>query len=95
MLEAAAILSQCCAYAEGMWRNLQVQWVMYINYSTYVNLVAIPAPEDTLVMYAQYLNAKVKLADTNQQYINGVKTLHTLCQMQVKQFQGFRLNLPV
>ena len=53
----------------------------------------MPATENTLVIFAQYLKQKVKSADTIRQYLNGVKTLHTLSQLQIKQFDGISLNL--
>ena len=92
-LRRDALRSQCNVFAEGALRNLQVQWVTYVNFCKYYKLNAVPAHENTMVMYAQHLTQKVKLADTVQPYINGVKTLHSLAQLDLQAFQGVSLNL--
>ena len=74
-------------------QNLQLQWIKYLNFCGYFGLRALPAEEETLVLFAQYLTRRLKLADFITNYVSSVKTLHVLVRAEVGTFKGIALSL--
>ena len=81
------------AYTLGTFENLNTQWVMYLEFCIYFELVPFPASTILLVWYAQYLSRHLRAHGSIVSYLSGVKTLHTLLNYRIAGFHGFLLKL--
>ena len=80
MLKKEVAESKRAAYATGTWKNLRYQFRLFINFCLYFQYSYLPASVSCLCLYAQFLSRTVK-PDTVRNYVSGVKTLHTLCEI--------------
>ena len=44
------------AFALGTYKNLKCQWVKYLKFCAYFDLIAFPASTEMLAWYAQFLS---------------------------------------
>ena len=92
-LKQQAAFSQRKAFAEGTFRNLKCQWVKYLKFCEYFQLIALPASSSVLTWYTQYISRDFKSHATIVAYLSGTKTLHKLLSLSTKGFLGFQLQL--
>jgi len=82
------------AYAEGTRRNLVIQWDTYLEFCEYFRIKQIvPATSEVLSNYITYLARGMKSPDTIQNYISGVKSIHTLMGEKTEQFDDMKAKL--
>ena len=86
-------ISQRAAYAEGTVKNLEIQWNKYLEFCQDYDCLAMPADSETLCLYAQFLSNKFKAPQSVNNYLNGVRVLHTLNDHPVLAFKSFELKL--
>ena len=84
--------SKRAAFAKGTHRNLQVQWESYLLFCNYFMFTPFPATEEVVTLYAQFLSRSFKSADSIQNYIAGVKTLHNILDITFPE-EHFHLKL--
>ena len=65
-------------FADSTRKNLAIQRCRYIAFCNRYARKPFPASLDTLCLYAQYLAQTFKSVDAIQNYIQGIKTLHSL-----------------
>ena len=92
-LERAAEDTQSKAYASGTLENLKIQWALYQNLCDYFNFCSLPATQNTLVIYIQFLAQKMCALSTVKNYIASIKTLHNLLEFNTEAFNSIRVKL--
>ena len=80
------------AFAKGTYSNLHTQFRTYFAYAVYFQRTPLPASSKTLCGYAQFLSRALKPSSVNN-YISGVKTLHTLLGYKFQFSDDFHLQL--
>ena len=73
--------SKRAAFAEGTMKNLNWQWKLFIMFSIYFRFILLPAPVESLCLYAQFLSRTMKSVESIRNYLSGVRTLHVLCNV--------------
>ena len=86
-------ISTRSAYAVGTFRNVRVQWESFIIFCLFFNLQYLPASCYTLRLYVQFLSRSFISTDSIRNYLSGVKTLHSLLDLDTYQFSDFVLLL--
>ena len=86
-------ITQRAAYAEGTFKNLEIQWSKYLEFCQEFKCDVMPADVETICLYAQYLSNQFKAPQSVKNYINGVRVLHALNDHPVSAFKSFELNL--
>ena len=86
-------ISRYHAFAAGMFKNLNCQWVKYLRFCLRYKLVALPANNTTLSWYAQFLSRTSKAHSTIVAYLSGVKKLHEITDYNTSGFKGYLLKL--
>lgn len=81
------------AYAEGTFRNLHTQWETFFMFCEYFKLEPFPVTVETLCLYAQFLNRSFRSVNSIKNYLSGVKTLHTILDIEYPQKNMIQLNL--
>ena len=81
------------AYALGTFDNLHTQWVKFLRFCVYFQLIPFPASTMVLVWYAQFLSRTHKSHASVVSYLSGVKTLHILLNQSIRGFAGFLLKM--
>ena len=59
----------------------------------YYNLPTLPADENTLCLYAQFLNRSFRSVQSIRNYLSGLKTLHKILEIEYSTSNMFQLNL--
>ena len=80
------------AYTPGSWSNLHLQWRSYFAFTQYFNFNALPASHTVLTLYAQLLSRSMQSVDSIRNYISGIKSLHLLSNLPIKQFDHPQLK---
>ena len=80
-------------FAASTRRNLAIQKGKFLAFCTRFAVRPFPASLDTLCMYAQFLGNTFQSVDAIRNYIQGVKTLHTLKGLRTSQFDSQILSL--
>ena len=92
-LDRTAKNTQRKAYADGTFENLRVQWVKYLEFCIYFNLIAFPASTTVLVWFVQFLGKTVKAHGTVLSHVSGIKKLHILLGFKTSGFRGYLLTM--
>lgn len=69
------------AFATGTIKNLQSQWKKFLQFSSLMGRVMFPISTDDVCLYIQFLTRSLKSPQSVRNYLSGLKTLHTLCDM--------------
>ena len=85
--------SQRAAYAEGTFKNLEIQWTRYSEFCEEYDFKVMPATTETICLYAQFLSNRFAAPQSVKNYINGVRVLHALNDHPVEAFKSFELKL--
>ena len=85
--------SQRAAFAVGTRNNLKTQWKSFLLFTTFFNLVALPATLQTICLYAQFLSRSFKSVASIRNYLNGVKLLHFFLGFECVSFKSLSLSL--
>ena len=83
------------AFATGTWSNLVIQWVRYLSFCLSFGLHALPADDEVLAWYAQFLSYTFQSHSLVVNYLSGVKTLHILLGFSIQGFNGLLVKLTV
>ncbi len=81
------------AYAEGTWRNLEVQHQLYLKFCRTFSLHPLPASTRIIHLYIQFLSRRFKSVDSIRNYVHGVKKLHLWFGYDTDQFHHFSVNM--
>ena len=82
-----------CAYADSTFKNLHIQWETFLMFCYYYKLEPLPVDVETLCLYGQFLNRSFRSTQSIKNYLSGVKTLHTLLDMEYPPSDQFQLKL--
>ena len=82
-----------CAYADSTFKNLHIQWETFLMFCYYYKLEPLPVDVETLCLYGQFLNRSFRSTQSIKNYLSGVKTLHTLLDMEYPTSDQFQLKL--
>ena len=93
LLKQETIRSQRKAFAEGTFDNHLCQWVTYLEFCVFFQLVAFPANALVVAWYAQFLTRRLKSHGALLSYISGVKKLHQMLGYSIKSFKHFILKI--
>ena len=86
-------ISRRSAYAQGIVKNLRIQWESYLLFCIYFGLSYLLAETDTLSLYAQFLSGTFKSTQSIKNYISGIKTMHYMLGYTTDKVNDFLLNL--
>ena len=70
--------SKKAAFAKGKGKNLQRQWKTYIIFCIHFQFEPLQATSEVISLYALFLKRSFKTVNAIQNYISGVRTMHTL-----------------
>ena len=70
--------SKKSAFAEGIYKNLKIQFKSYFLFCTYFKLTPLPTTVSKLCHYGEFLSRSFKSVNSIQNYISRVNTLHLL-----------------
>lgn len=85
--------TQKAAFAEGTFRNYEVQWSRFTQFCDEYGLQGMPADELTVCLYAQYLANDFASPHSVKNYVNGVRVRHLLGGKSVEPFKSFDLAI--
>ena len=85
--------TQRAAYAEGTFKNLEIQWRKYLEFCEEYDFNVMPVSTETICLYAQYLSNLLKSPQSVKNYVNGVRVLHALNDQPIAAFRSFELKL--
>lgn len=80
-LRVALVKSKKAAFAEGSYKNLQVQWRSYLLFCFFFKFEHIPTTAEVLCLYAQFLSRSFKSVSSIRNYLSGIRTLHLLLDL--------------
>ena len=63
------------------------------RFSCFVIIISLPVDVETLCLYGQFLNRSFRSTQSIKKYLSGVKTLHTLLDMEYPTSDQFQLKL--
>lgn len=69
------------AFARGTIKNLQSQWNKFVKFTQLMDRVMFPISTDDLCLYIQFLTRSLSSPQSVRNYVSGLKTIHTLCDM--------------
>ena len=78
ILESQKNSTMQLAFAQGTFKNLQVQWKTFQVFCDEVSDVSFPVQLSDLLVYMQYLSNKMKAPQTVSNYVNGLRILHVM-----------------
>lgn len=81
------------AYAEGTYKNLQIQWESFLLFCIHFGLCYLPVTTETLSLYAQFLSRSFKAPQSIKNYLSGVKTMHYLLGFSTQNINDFLINI--
>ena len=81
------------AFAEGSLKNLHIQWQTFFIFCEYFKLPVLPASVKTLCAFAQFLSRSFKSVNSIKNYLSGIKTLHTLLDLNYPSDELIHLRL--
>lgn len=81
------------AYASSTSSNLKTQWTTYWSFLEFFNLSGLPATHKVLSLYATLLARSFKSPQSVRNYISGVKTLHSILDYPIDQFNHPQIRL--
>ena len=87
--------SQQAAFAEGTYRNLQIQWKLFLEFCESYEFHPVPVSVEILCLYSQFLANRMKAPETVKNYINGVRVLHLLLDQPVGAFKSFEYQVTI
>ena len=93
MLSKEVKQSMKVAYAEGIFKNLRIQWESFLLFSFYYKLNPFPVDVETLCLYAQVLSRSFKSVQSVRNYLSAVKTLHSLLDLKYPETDLMQLKL--
>ena len=74
--------SKRAAFAENTAKNLLWQWKLFLMFCIYFSFKPLPASIECICLYAQFLSRTFKAVQSIQNYISGVRTLHSLVEIE-------------
>lgn len=89
ILDEMVIEFAASAYSTGHRDNLRTYAKKYQEFCTLLRLTPFPISESQLTRYIAYLTFTLKSPKSVQNYISGVKKLHSFARVQLPQFSGF------
>ena len=81
------------AFAHGTFKNLNVQWNCFASFSKEVEGIVFPVDTPSALLYMQYLSNRMKSPQTVSNYMNGLRVLHALCNMDTQVFYCLEVKL--
>ena len=88
-------LSQVSAFAPGTRLNLWSQWKAFIMFCLYFNFDWLPASQQVIALFAQFLSRSLRSIASVRNYISGVKLLHVLLDQPCRVFDDVKLSLAI
>ena len=92
-LEADLLETQAAAYAKGTLRNLVCQWRSFTCFCQKYKIDEWPVSEHTMCLYAQYLAYTFHSVKSVRNYLNGIKTLHSLAGVPTPDLKNVAIRL--
>jgi len=81
------------AFAHGTFKNLKVQWKTFQQFCEEVDGISFPVDIVSLLLYMQYLSNKMKSPQTVTNYVNGLRVLHALYNLDTSMFYSLEAKL--
>lgn len=81
------------AFAHGTFKNLKVQWKTFKQFCDEVADISFPVDTVSLLLYYQYLSNRMKSPQTVSNYVNGLRVLHALCDLDTNVFYSLEVKL--
>ena len=81
------------AYAVGTRKNLKTQWKAFFLFCNFYELVALPCSLETLCLYCQFLSRSFKSTESIKNYVNGIKCLHLMLDLDFNHLDTFYFKL--
>ena len=81
------------AFAEGTYKNIEVQWRTFLTFCVYFGFTYLPTSLNTICLYAQFLSRSFKSVDSIKNYISGVKYMHIINDMEFPYLESMTLKL--
>ena len=85
--------SQKAAFAPSTRKNLITQWMSFLLFCMHFQLEFLPAEEETIALYAQFLSRSFKAVSSIRNYLSGVRLLHLFAGVQVPNMKDFSIKL--
>ena len=92
-LKADTQESRKAAFAPGTRKNLITQWMSFLLFCLHFELEFLPAEEETIALYAQFLSRSFKTVSSIQNYLSGVKLLHLYAGVKLPNMKDFSIKL--
>ena len=92
-LHEEMLQSRRMAFAVGTHANLKVQWRAYLLFCNYYGIEPFNNSSNTLCHFAQFLSRSFKSPNSIQNYLNGVRILFLILDLNVDIFYSFELKL--
>ena len=92
-LHEEMIRSRSMAFAVGTHANLKVQWRAYLLFCNYYEIEPFKNSSNTLCLYAQFLSRSFKSVDSIKNYLNGIRILFLISDLNVDIFYSFEVKL--
>ena len=70
-----------------------LQWKTFLVFCFYFNLPWLPTTSEVVCLYAQFLSQSFRATSSIRNYVSGVKTLHSLLELDIAMFQTTELKL--
>jgi integrase len=77
LLKAEVRCSRKAAYSSGTLKNIHLQWETFLLFCQKFSLKPLPVEPYTLSLYAQFLARSFRSVKSIQNYVNGIKLLHS------------------
>jgi len=81
------------AYSEGTKKNLATHWETYARYCHQYQESQLQATVDSLSLFIQYLSNKLRSPGAINNYLSGVKTMHTIHGLDTAMFDDFLIKM--
>ena len=84
--------TRLAAYRPGTYQNLQSQWRAYLLFCLYFDFTPVPASENVLCLYVQFLSRTLTVGAICN-YLNGVRLFHLFHGIDYPHHSSFPLKL--
>ena len=81
------------AFAEGTFKNIKVQWRTFLTFCIYFGFNFLPSSLSTVCLYAEFLGRSFKSVDSIKNYINGVRLMHLMNDLEFSYLDSLSLKL--
>ena len=81
------------AFAVGTKKNLKTQWKSFLLFCNFYELEALPCSVQTLCLFCQFLSRSFNSTESIRNYVNGVKCLHLLLDLEFPHLDSFYFKL--